>query len=142
MSNLCVSAKQKSQREMSAPAKFEEYWDMNIPTEYYEEEFLEFEKYMQFTGNQKHSSKENPHANSDYYLEKFKSYEKFMKKDRKAEDRKEGKARKIKTVGHSNPSPKAKPYSSNSKAAIGSSKVNKQCLPRIFRFQFNDFHDE
>ena len=52
--------------------KFADYWDMNIPTEYYEDEFLDFEDYMNFTGNIRPSTKEAPHANSDYCLEKYK----------------------------------------------------------------------
>ena len=63
--------------------KFADYWDMNIPTEYYEDEFLDFEDYMNFTGNIRPSTKEAPHANSKYCLEKYKNYEKFMRQENK-----------------------------------------------------------
>ena len=73
----------KPERKIAAPRKFDDYWDMNIPTQFYEEDFIEFERYMTFIGNTKIATKENPHANSEYYLEKYKSYEKFMKRDNK-----------------------------------------------------------
>ena len=65
------------------PRKYSIYWDMNIPTEFYEEEFIEFEKYMEFTGNIRMSTAENPHATSTYHLAMFRNYEKFLKKENK-----------------------------------------------------------
>ena len=86
--------KSKPERKVAEPVKFEDYWDMNIPTEFYEEEFLEFEKYMHFTGNIKKSTKENPYANYEYYLERFKNYEKFMKKENTMQIRRQDKKKK------------------------------------------------
>ena len=76
-------AGKKESRNISEPQKFADYWDMNIPTEFYEEEFLEFEDYMHLMGNIKETSKESPHANSEYHLEMFKKYEKFVQKENK-----------------------------------------------------------
>ena len=56
---------------------------MNIPTEFYEEEFLDFENYMHFTGNMIECTKESPHANSEYHLEMYKKYQKFVQKENK-----------------------------------------------------------
>ena len=56
---------------------------MNIPTEFYEEEFIEFENYMDFTGNKMIATPENPHANSNYYLQMYKKYEKFVQVENK-----------------------------------------------------------
>ena len=39
---------------------------MNIPTQFYEEEFIEFEKMMDFKGDTKKATPEEPHANSEY----------------------------------------------------------------------------
>ena len=57
---------------------------MNISTQFYEEEYLEFEKYLEFTQVKKNLSPDNLHATSELYLQKFEMFEKF----RKAEDRK------------------------------------------------------
>ena len=63
--------------------KFDDYWDMNIPTEFYEEEFIDFENYMHFTGNLMESTRASPHANSEYHLEMYKKYQKFVQKENK-----------------------------------------------------------
>ena len=79
--NCCFSftAKMKSVRKCWEPAKNSIYWDMNIPTQFYEQEYLEFEKYLEFTHVQNLNSPEEPHGNSEYYLEQFAMYEKFRK---------------------------------------------------------------
>ena len=74
---------------MRHPPKNSIYWDMNIPTQFYEEEYLEFKRYLEFTQVKKLSTDENPHANSEYYLQQFEMYEKFCK----AEDKKLKKSR-------------------------------------------------
>ena len=56
---------------------------MNIPTEFYEEEYLEFEDYMKLTGNIRRSTKESPYENSEYTLQMFSKYEKFVQKENK-----------------------------------------------------------
>ena len=53
------------------------YWDMNIPTEYYEEEFIEFENYMEFTLKNKPCTIEEPYTNGDFYLKEFQNYENY-----------------------------------------------------------------
>ena len=80
---FAFSAKKNQMRKMSPPVKFADYWDMNIPTQFYEEEFLAFENYMHFTGNTRSPTTKNPHANSEYHLEMFKKYEKFVQKENK-----------------------------------------------------------
>ena len=52
---------------------------MNIPTEYYEEELIEFEKYLEVIGEKVVTTADNIHANSDYYLERFRKFEKLQK---------------------------------------------------------------
>ena len=52
---------------------------MNIPTEYYEEEYLEFEKYLEFTGKKPSNKKELDMETADFYLEQFRKYELFSK---------------------------------------------------------------
>ena len=56
---------------------------MDIPTQFYEEEFIELENYMQFTGNVRVATAENPHANSNYYLQMYEKYEKSVQKENK-----------------------------------------------------------
>ena len=51
---------------------------MNIPTQFYEQDFLDFEKYLQLTQVHKIAS-DNPHANSEFCLQQFAMYEKFRK---------------------------------------------------------------
>ena len=75
---------------------------MNIPTEYYEEDFLEFENYINLTTNLRPSSKQNPHEKSDYYLEKYKQYEKFMKKENQKLFKRKKNAQKKTGTGQSN----------------------------------------
>ena len=77
---------------------------MDILTEYYEEDFLDFEVYLQETGQNIESSATQPHANSDYHLAKYHSYEKWRKKEdlklfRKQRSQKICKAQKEKTKG-------------------------------------------
>ena len=38
---------------------------------------------MQFTGNVRVATAENPHANSNYYLQMYQKYEKFVQKENK-----------------------------------------------------------
>ena len=38
-------------RQISEPKKYRMYWDTNIPMEYYENEFLDYEQYLIMTGN-------------------------------------------------------------------------------------------
>ena len=66
---------------MKPPSKYNIYWDADIPMEYYEENFLEFEEYMEVTGQRKEATADDPHANSTYVLQKFKKFEKFQKKE-------------------------------------------------------------
>ena len=78
---------------------------MNILTEYYEEDFLDFEVYLQETGQNIESLATQAHANSDYHLAKYHSYEKWRKKEdlklfRKQRSQKICKAQKEKTKGH------------------------------------------
>ena len=77
--NLFFSVKQKSGRKKKYPRKYNIFWDMNIPTEYYEEEFIEFEKYLEFTNVKKEANCQDPQANADYYLQQFQIFEKFRK---------------------------------------------------------------
>ena len=74
-----------TKRKISVPAKYKIYWDLEMPMEYYEESFLDFEDYLNVTGQMKKASADDPHANSKYVLESFRKYEKFQKH----EDRKE-----------------------------------------------------
>ena len=80
---FCFTGKQPSQRKNNFPPRFNNYWDMNIPTEYYEEEFLEFENYLEFTLKKKAWNIEEPNANADFYLEQFAKYEKYRDKENK-----------------------------------------------------------
>ena len=49
--------------------------------QYYEDEFNDFEDYLQFTGQQVQSTRENPHANSDYVLERYANFENWRKEE-------------------------------------------------------------
>ena len=73
----------KSIRVRSVPTKFQAYWDMSIPTEYYELDFIEFEEFMKVIGNMKKSTVDNPHAAGDYMLLMFRCYEDFRKSENK-----------------------------------------------------------
>ena len=64
-------------RKIKAPKKHEIFWDMRIPTQFYEEDFIEFEKYMEMTGLQKLSTPQEPHASSEFCLRNFELFEKF-----------------------------------------------------------------
>ena len=56
--------------------------------EYYEERFIDFEDYLNVTGQKKNSTPKNPHANSNYVLQRFQQFEKFQKKEDQKERRK------------------------------------------------------
>ena len=57
---------------------------MRIPTEYYEEDFLKFEDYLEQIGDKKVPTLLNPHANSQYALKRYAHYEKYRRRqDRK-----------------------------------------------------------
>ena len=73
----------KSKRLCRPPPRFNVYWDMNIPTEYYQSEFIEFEEFMQVLGNTKQSSREKPHAGADHMLLMFRCYEEFQRSENK-----------------------------------------------------------
>ena len=75
---------------------------MTIPTEYYEEEFIDFENYLNVTGDIKKGSKENIHANCEYQLEKYKTYEKFLKNESRIALRKKSQSKKKSITSQSN----------------------------------------
>ena len=58
-----------SGRKTRQPAKFAIYWDMNIPTQFYEEEYIEFEKYLEFTKLTDIAPTDNPHGKSEFCLQ-------------------------------------------------------------------------
>ena len=68
-----ISDRPRSSRPKKVPRKWASYWDMNIPTQFYEEEFLQFEE-MQF--KTKSALKPLP----DVILRKFEIHEKKMKR--------------------------------------------------------------
>ena len=70
-----IAARPKSRRIRRLPARFRQYWDMRIPTEYYQQEFIHFENLMEVLGDTKQSTAENLHAGGDHMLEMFKYYE-------------------------------------------------------------------
>ena len=74
-----------SKRKSFPPAKYSIYWDSNIPMEYYEQDFLEFEEYALATGKTIRSSNDNPHANGNFMLANFAKYEKFWKRESRKE---------------------------------------------------------
>ena len=75
-------------RQKKEPKRNSIYWDMNIPTQFYEEEYLEFERYLDFTQVKTISSADNPHGKSEYYLQQFEMYEKFHKAEEKKQKKK------------------------------------------------------
>ena len=112
----------------STPVRFEDFWDMNIPTEYYEEEFIEFEKYLNCTGSIRVATKESPHANSEYQLKRYKKYEKWMKKQNKKKTTKinTSNSSKIETKSHKfNESQKEAPFQPQS--SVAAKKEKKTC---------------
>ena len=68
-----------SGRVKRVPRKFSSYWDMNIPTEYYEEDFLEFEK--KFESKNKGNPNEFSKVPGESYgiLQEFQKLEKKLK---------------------------------------------------------------
>ena len=68
-------------RVKSKPSKFRMYWDMNIPTQYYEQDFLLFEKdfNMESIGSSTCPNTEAP----EIVLQEFAKFEKKMKRDLK-----------------------------------------------------------
>ena len=101
---LFFPVRNKSIRHKWSPSRHYIFWDMNIPTEYYKEDFIDFENYLQETGQNVESSSSNPHANSDYHLEKYASYEKWRKRENLKLIRKQKrlKANKEKLVANKN----------------------------------------
>ena len=75
----------KSSQIRTSPARFKSYWDMSIPTEYYESEFIEFEEFMEVVGLKKESSATKPHATGDHMLEMFHFYKMVKKNESKEE---------------------------------------------------------
>ena len=74
---LCISGKVPSQRRRFYPKRFNLYWDMNIPTEYYEEKFIEFENYLTFTMQRRPEAFQSLNVNDDFYLDQFRKFEKI-----------------------------------------------------------------
>ena len=72
-------------RARRTSSKYNIYWDAEIPMEYYEQGFLEFEEYLDVTGGNIKSTPENPHAKSQYAMKRFRGYERFLKKQSKKE---------------------------------------------------------
>ena len=66
--------RRRSLRHRTVPSRWKDYWDMTIPTEYYEEEFLYFEKDQL----NRLAGKEVP----DLILRKYATYEKKLKTGR------------------------------------------------------------
>ena len=56
---------------------------MNIPTQYYEEDFLQFEEYLEKIGDTKIATPDNIHANSEYTLRRYAHYEKYRRREDK-----------------------------------------------------------
>ena len=61
------------------PSRYRNYWDMNIPTQYYEEDFLKFENWLN-ERTKRFSGGTGKITCSDHYLEMFHRYEKDEKK--------------------------------------------------------------
>ena len=80
---FCSSNVRRSQRIKWTPTRFKIYWGMNIPTEFYEDDFLEFERNMFLAGDKKEATVAKPHANSEYTLAMFKLFENRMRKKNK-----------------------------------------------------------
>ena len=70
-------------RVRRVPPKFRSYWDMTIPTEYYQDEFLQFERFLKFAMKRRPRSFEDVDVSADFYLDEFKRYEKDQKKENK-----------------------------------------------------------
>ena len=81
------SGKARSQRVKRQPAKFSDYWDMNIPTEYYEEDFLEFEKEVNVS-EKKRLSIMKPEKRSEYMIAKYNASQKFKLREASPKGRK------------------------------------------------------
>ena len=111
---LCIHillVRTKSMRKKKVPTKFNTYWDMHIPTEFYDEEFIEFENYLQTTGQINESSTEKPHSQSEYSLKEYAKFRKYVmmenrrlfrklkmqKKKEKAQVKDKAKAMKVRT---------------------------------------------
>ena len=75
--------KPKSIRRKKCPTRFNNYWDMEIPTEFYDEEFIEFESYLESTRQIQESSSENPHSQSEFSLREYEKLRKYVKQENK-----------------------------------------------------------
>ena len=69
------------QRPRKTPAHYSIYWDSNIPMEYYEEEFLDFEQYAKMTDLKSRYKTSKFESQPELILDKFKKYEKWVKAD-------------------------------------------------------------
>ena len=78
---MYFSEKDPSERVLCWPKKFNIYWDMNIPTEYYEDEFLEFENYLDFTLKRRPDCFQSKELNGDFYLAEFRKFENYQNKE-------------------------------------------------------------
>ena len=71
-----------SMRKKQRPSKFKLFWDMNIPTQYYEEEFLDFERNLEIKPFEQVHNSNNPHAIGDYILEKYEKQQNRLKTEK------------------------------------------------------------
>ena len=100
------SVKPKSLRKTTIPVRYRNYWDMQISTEFYEEEFIEFEDFLEQTMKMKESSDENPHGKSEFSLREYEKFQKFVKGQNKKIFRRN---RKLKERGQSKNIPECMP---------------------------------
>ena len=77
------SVKQKSSRKVIYPRRFDLFWDMEIPTQFYEDDFIEFENYLQMKGDVAPQCNEDPFAASKYVLKEYEKFEKFWHAENK-----------------------------------------------------------
>ena len=88
---LYFLVKEASARKRREPGKYSIYWDMNIPTQFYKEEYLEFEKYLEFTKISNIPFPDNPHGKSEFCLQQFEMFEKFRRSEEAKYRKKMGK---------------------------------------------------
>ena len=78
-----ISVRKPSTHLRRKPSRYAVYWDMNIPTEYYEQEFLDFENDNKFTELYKPARFDHLHGESEFRLHLFKKFEQFQQNEDK-----------------------------------------------------------
>ena len=91
---------------------------MSIPTQFYEQDFIDFEDYMKITGDKKESTKEEPHANSEYVLKRFEEFENWRKRETKKMKQRQTELKKKEDCKRVKSEPKKKPLIPHVKSKV------------------------